>query len=140
MDVACTVVSDDELRDAGAAGWLSKADDDLRVAEVILSGEIGVEWAACFHAQQAAEKALKGVLVHLGIDFPRSHSLDRLVALMPSDAAENFDLDALIELTPWAVAGRYPEDIENPTSAQATRVIELAESVLRSARSVLSEA
>lgn len=133
-------MSDDELRNAGAAGWLSKADDDLRVAEVILSGEIGVEWAACFHAQQAAEKAVKGVLVHLGIDFPKSHSLDRLVALMPSDAAERFDLDALIELTPWAIAGRYPEDIENPTSAQAARVIELADEVMKSARSVLSEA
>lgn len=133
-------MSDDELRDAGAAGWLSKAGDDLRVAEVILSGEIGVEWAACFHAQQAAEKALKGVLVHLGIDFPKSHSLDRLVALMPSDAAERFDPDALIELTPWAVAGRYPEDIENPSGAQAARVIELADDVVKSARSVLSEA
>ena len=84
-------MSDDGPRDAGAAGWLSKAGDDLRVAEVILSGEIGVEWAACFHSQQAAEKALKGVLVHLGIDFPKSHSLDRLVALMPSDAAERFE-------------------------------------------------
>ncbi len=133
-------MSDDELRDAGAAGWLSKADDDLRVAKVILSGEIGVEWAACFHAQQAAEKALKGVLVHLGIDFPKSHSLDRLVALMPSDVAARFDVNALIELTPWAVAGRYPEDIENPTSAQAARVIELADDVVKSARSVLSEA
>lgn len=65
-------MSDDNLRDAGAAGWLSKADDDLRVAQVILRGEIGVEWAACFHAQQAAEKALKGVLVHLGTDFPKT--------------------------------------------------------------------
>jgi HEPN domain-containing protein len=133
-------VTDDELRDAGAAGWLSKAGDDLRVVEVIVSGEIGVEWAACFHAQQAAEKALNGVLVHLGIDFPKSHSLDRLVALMPSDVAERFDLDALIELTPWAVAGRHPEDIENPSGAQAARVIELADDVVKSARSVLSAA
>ncbi len=131
-------MTDEELR-AGAAGWLWKADDDLRVAQVILSGEIGVEWAACFHAQQAAEKALKGVLVHLGFDFPKSHSLDRLVALMPGDVAERFDLDALIELTPWAVAGRYPEDIANPTSAEAARVIELADDVVKSARSVLSE-
>lgn len=53
-------MSDDEALSAGGAGWLAKADDDLRVARVILGGEIGVEWAACFHAQQAAEKALKG--------------------------------------------------------------------------------
>jgi HEPN domain-containing protein len=133
-------VTDDELRNAGAAGWLSKADDDLRVAQGILHVEIGVEWAACFHAQQAAEKALKGVPVHLGIDFPKSHSLDRLVALMPSDVAEHFDLDTLIDLTPWAVAGRYPEDIANPTSAQAAHTIEHANSVVASARSLLHEA
>ena len=131
-------MSDDELRDAGAAGWLSKADDDLRVAEVILSGEIGVEWAACFHAQQAAEKALKGVLVHLGIDFPKSHSLDRLVALMPSEIAARFDLDALIEITPWAVAGRYPEDIENPTTGEAGRIIDFAVVVVQSANTILA--
>ncbi|MFP5487930.1 MAG: HEPN domain-containing protein [Acidimicrobiia bacterium] len=117
-----------------------KADDDLRVAQVILSGEIGVEWAACFRSQQAAEKALTGVLVHLGIDSPKSHSLDRLVALMPGDVAERFDLDALIQLTPWAVAGRYPEDIANPTSAEAAQVIEHAGAVVVAARSVLHEA
>lgn len=131
-------MSDDELRDAGAAGWLSKADDDLRVAHVILSGEIGVEWAACFHAQQAAEKALKGVLVELGIDFPKSHSLDRLVALMPSEIAARFDLDALIEITPWAVAGRYPEDIENPTTEEAGRIIDFAVVVVQSANTILA--
>ena len=131
-------MSDDDLRHAGAAGWLSKSDDDLRVAEVILHGEIGVEWAACFHAQQAAEKALKSVLVHLGIDFPKSHSLDRLVALMPTDIAARFDADALIELTPWAVAGRYPEDIANPTTAQAADALEHSGAVVSSARSVLS--
>jgi len=131
-------VSDDELRDAGAAGWLSKADDDLRVAQVILRGEIGVEWAACFHAQQAAEKALKGVLVELGIDFPKSHSLDRLVALMPSEIAARFDLDALIEITPWAVAGRYPEDIENPTTEEAGRIIDFAVVIVHSANTILA--
>lgn len=80
------------------------------------------------------------MLVHLGIDFPKSHSLDRLVALMPGDVAERFDLDALIELTPWAVAGRYPEDIANPTSAEAVRAIEHANSVVGSARAFLHEA
>ncbi len=131
----------DELKDTAASGrgWLDKADDDLRVAGLILSGEIGVEWAACFHAQQAAEKALKGLLVHLSIDFPKSHSLERLVALMPKDVGARFDLDALINLMPWAVAGRYPEDIENPTAAQAQTTLDRAYQVVGNSRSAIDE-
>ena len=32
-----------------------------------------------FHAQQAAEKAIKAVLLHEGIAFPRTHDLTELV-------------------------------------------------------------
>jgi len=35
-----------------------------------------------FHAQQAVEKALKAWLVHLGIDFPKVHSLGALMDLL----------------------------------------------------------
>lgn len=129
---------DDEEGLASGAGWLGKAGDDLRVAQVILRSDIGVEWAACFHAQQAAEKALKGVLVHLGIDFPKSHSLDRLVSLMPGDVTASFDLEDLVDLTPWAVAGRYPEDIENPGPAEASRLVESAAKILSRARETIT--
>ena len=33
-----------------------------------------------YHAQQAVEKAIKAVLVLCGIDFPRTHDLDFLLA------------------------------------------------------------
>ncbi len=124
---------------SGGRGWLDKADDDLRVASVILASQIGVEWAACFHAQQSAEKALKGLLVHLAIDFPKTHSLERLVALMPAEPRARFDLEALIELTPWAVAGRYPEDIENPTPTQARSLIDAAAHIVAEARTAIEE-
>lgn len=80
----------DDLEDSAASGrgWLAKADDDLRVAGLVLSGGIGVEWAACFPAQQAAEKALKGVLVHLGVDFPKSHNVGWLGATATHAAFE----------------------------------------------------
>jgi HEPN domain-containing protein len=40
-----------------AARWIAKAEDDLGVATLVLDSSIGARWAACFHAQQAAEKA-----------------------------------------------------------------------------------
>ena len=88
----------------------------------MLDSDVGVEWAVCFHAQQAAEKAVKAVLVHLGVDFPKSHRLDRLAGLLPGNANPGFDVSALTELAPWAVAGRYPENIENPTENEARRL------------------
>ena len=115
---------------AEARRWLSKARDDLTVASLVMTSEAGVNWAACFHAQQATEKSLKALLVASGIDFPRSHSLDRLLGLLPSDQANEFDLEALAELTPWAVAGRYPEDIANPDASTTHRLVESARSAL----------
>jgi HEPN domain-containing protein len=104
--------------------WLAKADDDLIVATVIVAKEVGVNWAACFHAQQATEKALKALLVVYGIDFPRSHALERLLALLPASAAIEFDSDAVGELSPWAVAGRYPAvDRSCPTDRSARQSV-----------------
>jgi HEPN domain-containing protein len=66
----------------------------------------------CFHAQQAAEKALKGVLVAHGAVFPRSHSIGLLFELIskiqikvPQELMEEAS-----ELTIYAVQARYPGD------------------------------
>lgn len=44
-----------------ARGWLRKADSDLEAARAIIETGKSLD-AACFHAQQAAEKALKAIL------------------------------------------------------------------------------
>ena len=103
-----------------AVAWIAKARDDLEVANLVEGSQLGVSWAACFHAQQAAEKALKAILVLRGIDFPRSHALERVAALLPPDDQAQFKLEQLAELSPWAVAGRYPEDVANPTKAHTS--------------------
>ena len=123
---------------ATALSWLAKATDDLTIADLVLDSDVGIEWAACFHAQQAAEKAVKAVLVHVGVDFPKSHRLDRLARLLPASSNVDFDIEALTELAPWAVAGRYPEDIANPTPEQARRLFDLATEALRRSRSFIA--
>ncbi len=120
-----------------ARRWLAKAGDDLTVATVLLDRASGVNWAACFHAQQATEKALKALLVAFGIDFPRSHALERLLALLPAQAATEFDVDAVAELTPWAVAGRYPEDIPNPDFDTTRRLVESARTMFDRADGII---
>ncbi len=36
----------------------------------------------CFNAQQATEKALKSVCIHHSLDFPKTHSLVRLIDIL----------------------------------------------------------
>lgn len=131
----------DDLEPTGSATearrWLDKANDDLAVADIVLNAPQGVNWAACFHAQQATEKALKAVLVAYGIDFPRSHALERLLALIPAGPASTFDFESVAELTPWAVADRYPEEIPNPDKLATKRLIDSARTVIENAAALI---
>ena len=110
--------------------WLAFARDDLCVARLILDQPDGVPRHACFHAQQSAEKALKGALLSLGIDFPKTHDLDRLRTLFPEDWAEGLDHLPLSQLTEWAVAPRYPGEWPEPECVEAREAVEQAGGVL----------
>ena len=96
------------------SGWLRKAESDLRALDALL--DVDALDAACFHAQQAAEKYLKAYLVHSGISFPYTHNLAKLVELCAGVDPAFGDLIAIAEpLTPYAVEMRYdaefwPED------------------------------
>jgi HEPN domain-containing protein len=52
-----------------AARWLAYAESDLAVAHGVDRPGVILE-TLCFHAQQAAEKAIKAVLVAEGADPP----------------------------------------------------------------------
>jgi HEPN domain-containing protein len=45
-------------------------------------------WDLCFEAQQAAEKAIKGMLMHRGVEFRYVHDLGRLVTLLEESRLE----------------------------------------------------
>jgi HEPN domain-containing protein len=86
--------------------WLAKARVDLEAARFLrtnpnLPGEV-----AAFHYQQAAEKAIKGILVTQDIVPPRTHDLRALMATMivPVELSE----DSAEALTPFSVLSRYP--------------------------------
>jgi HEPN domain-containing protein len=64
-----------------AKRWLTFAQEDLKVAEVIFDQAIYNQ--VCFHAQQCVEKALKGLLVHQGQVTARTHSITDLLSLFP---------------------------------------------------------
>jgi len=105
---------DDLLCDA--LEWLRYAKADLALASISLPANALYE-QLCFHAQQAAEKAIKAVLISQGIDFPKTHNIDFLLTLLPSHMQhDNLPAQANI-LTSYATIFRYPSE-EEPVSLE----------------------
>lgn len=75
---------------------------------------------ACFHAQQAAEKALKAVMCLHGMEFRRTHDLEALADLLRAvDVVPPVDGHALRCLTPYAVEFRYDDETIHLISGEA---------------------
>lgn len=110
-------------RAGSAKEWLRYAKGDLHVAELILRDEESLPSLAAFHAQQAAEKALKAILILRDVDFPRTHDLVALAGLLPHAERVLSVSDAeLEELTTWAVEARYPGELALATREEARTV------------------
>jgi len=108
-------------------GWLEKALRDLVTAEHELKSPQPFTDIACFHAQQAAEKYLKALLIWLGVGFPRTHALEDLVLLAAQQVPDLAHMrDAAASLTPYAVEARYPE-FEEPLVEDARAAVGIAQ-------------
>lgn len=94
-------------------GWLTKAHHDIATAQREVGSENPLTDIACFHAQQAVEKALRAALASQGITPPRTHVLEDLALLASREMPNLGSLTTeLAQLTPYAVATRYPEFAE----------------------------
>jgi HEPN domain-containing protein len=110
--------------------WLLKATADLAAARHLLGADADLSSGVAFHAQQAAEKFLKAVLVWHQVAFPKTHDIGRLVDLVRAANTPLADLVAdAAALTPYGVEVRYPADLPEPTREQARTAVAVAERV-----------
>jgi len=90
--------------------WIAKAIADFSTAqrEVKVVDNPNYD-AVCFHAQQAAEKYLKAIIIESGRCVPRTHDLEVLVNLLTDQLS---DLNQILHnariLSAMAVEVRYP--------------------------------
>ena len=109
--------------------WLAKAEIDFGVAEHLVSEGRYLNVVG-FHAQQAAEKFLKALLVRCQIEFPKTHNLGELLDLVgraDQDLAQS--LRHIIALNPYGAEIRYPGDLPEMTMPAAQSAIGLAAQV-----------
>jgi HEPN domain-containing protein len=117
--------------DPEVESYLRKAERDLATA--VRMSESGQEFAdiICFHAEQCAEKALKGLILALGQVPPRTHDLVVLQqASTKLDGRGAVFQGFCLALSDYAVAPRYPgwEDLVGTVDIGA--VISFASAVL----------
>ncbi len=101
-------MSDDKL--VLVKAWFRKAENDLINAEHTMTMAEPPTDTVCFHAQQCAEKYLKGFLAYHSIDFPKTHSLEDLVVLAKAVAPSlQKDAGEVEILSSYGVEARYPD-------------------------------
>ena len=118
-----------------AQEWIGKAENDLTNAvNTLKMGKRGPTDTVCFHAQQCVEKYLKATLVWKGIDFPKTHNISELMALIPAGVCLPIENKEQDRLTEYATVTRYPGDYEPILLTEARRAVKIARRVRKEAR------
>ena len=120
---------DPELVEA-TRSWLLRAEEDLLLGDVALRSKRTFANGATFHAQQAAEKAMKGFLTWNRTPFGKTHFLAEVGhACCAIDPTLEESVRRSVPLTEYAWKSRYPGDWTEPTREEALRAVMLAQSL-----------
>jgi len=117
-----------------AREWVSIAEGDFATARREMRARKAPNHdAACFHAQQCAEKYLKACLQEAGRPFRKTHDLVALLdLLLPAEPLWETMRPGLRALTVFAVDVRYPG--ERADKADAREALLICRQVRRAAR------
>ncbi|MBI4570039.1 MAG: HEPN domain-containing protein [Planctomycetes bacterium] len=130
----------DEVKRELVREWLTSAGQDLDVARYLLTQHTSWFNTICFHAQQAAEKFLKAILVHHQVEFTKTHDLKELLRLVGTvDAPLADSLASVRVLTPYAIQARYPSEIPHCDRAVAESSVNLAAACATAVRAALAD-
>jgi len=122
--------------------WLEFAKTDLGVARHLFENYYPKPMEIiCYHCQQAAEKAIKSIIVFHGAQggMPKKHNLSFLLEQMKNmeDIPEKY-YDYADALTPYGIAVRYPNELyieeRNVKEAilYAEEIVEWAQAIITS--------
>jgi HEPN domain-containing protein len=121
------------------ADWLARARSDLALAAIELPAGACYE-DLCYHAQQAAEKAIKSVYRSLDLPFRFTHDLADLLNHL---LVHGVEIPAVIrlsaDLTEFAWQARYPSTAEPVTEADHRQALYLASEVVEWAAEIVNK-
>ena len=110
--------------------WLVRARSNIARARQGKSAPDIMYEDLCFDCEQAAEKALKGLLILKRIVPPQTHSLAHLIeALEKHDGDVPDEVKVAVSLTHYAVSTRYPGSYEPVKVREYLKALKGAETV-----------
>ncbi|MGC9523576.1 MAG: HEPN domain-containing protein [Anaerolineae bacterium] len=110
--------------------WLRRARSNLAIAKTGQREDVMFE-DLCFEAQQAAEKALKALLLCVSGDYPRTHAFTLLLAQLQEHLTVPASVHDVVELSDYAVQVRYPGDYYPVSNEEYESALAIAERTLR---------
>lgn len=132
-------MSQDRPLPGSAEDWLARAEGDLALARAPLPEGAFYE-DLCFHAQQAAEKAIKAMYQHYGKRFRYTHDLDELITGLQNEGITvPAEVMEAALLTSYAWESRYPGLSEPVTVEEYREALRQAELVVSWATKMIKE-
>jgi len=122
------------------ARWLEFADNDYMVAEHLYKDFYPKQLEIiCYHAQQAAEKAIKAIILSTGKDIIKTHDITILLKALiddieiPKDYFKYSDI-----LTRYGVIVRYPDEI-SIDEIHTKQALEYAKTFIDFSKKIISD-
>jgi HEPN domain-containing protein len=116
--------------------WLNRARSNLIQAQTRVAGVYLED--LCFAAQQAAEKAIKALLINLEIDFPYTHDIAMLLSRVEQSGQDVPErVKAAAGLSDYAVQSRYPGLAEPVTEDEYFEALSVAEDLVEWTQTIL---
>jgi HEPN domain-containing protein len=109
--------------------WLDRARSSLEYAKAKVSHLVYYE-EQCYQAQQAAEKALKGLLIYYQVEPEFTHNIERLFNALSEYAEIPDNVKGATKLTDYATFTRYPGEYDDITKEEYKESIVLATNCL----------
>ena len=118
-----------------ARRWLANVEDDLHAMRAVDRDPESPGRMVCFLAHLIVEKALKAALIDGGVPFRKTHNLLVLHdSCLELGRLVTLDRQLLAWCNPWAVDGRYADDLVDADRELANRLADFAAHVVAEAR------
>jgi HEPN domain-containing protein len=110
--------------------WIQRAKNDYIIASEMPLEKVMFLEDLCFHAQQAAEKAIKGLLIFHGVSPEYTHKIEKLLVELGKFIEIPEHIEKSIKLTDYATLSRYPGNYDTIEYAEYEEALKLAKECL----------
>ncbi len=117
--------------------WLKRAESNFSIGLTIKKKNILLE-DLCFEFQQAAEKALKALLIYYGEEVPYTHSFVVILDKLKKHIEIPEKIKEVTDLTDYAVQCRYPGDYLSVNEKEYLSALKITKNILAWVKKIIN--